>query len=194
MVVGHNHILATTLASDTRLIMSAQRKIISITISGLLLSWTSVPRLTAASPVRPPVGRNVDACSLLTVADASKALEVTSLPGKRLVASSPKVCMWSDDSTGEITHRRITLSIMSVAGFQVGKSTRSPKITIEPITGIGDEAYYEMVKSDSPFLFVRKGNTGFSVRILNGLKLKAFTREQEKAKEADLAKAAVAKL
>ena len=174
--------------------MSAQRRIISITIAGLLLSWTSVPRSIAASPVRPPAGRDVDACSLLTVADASKALEVTSLPGKRLVASSPKVCMWSDDSTGEITHRRITLSIMSVAGFQVGKSTRSPKITIEPITGIGDEAYYEMVKSDSPFLFVRKGNTGFSVRILNGLKLKAFTREQEKAKEADLAKAAVAKL
>jgi len=44
--------------------------------------------------------------------------------------------------------------------------------------------------SDSPLLIVRRGATVFNVRLLNGLKLNAFTLEQEKAKEADLAKAA----
>jgi hypothetical protein len=51
-----------------------------------------------------------------------------------------------------------------------------------------------LFKSDSPFLMVRKGGTVFNVRILNGLKLNAFTLEQEKAKEADLGKAAASRL
>jgi hypothetical protein len=41
---------------------------------------------------------------------------------------------------------------------------------------------------------VRKGNAAFNVRILNGLKFKAFTRDEEKAKEAALAKAAAGRL
>jgi hypothetical protein len=41
---------------------------------------------------------------------------------------------------------------------------------------------------------VRKGSSAFNVRILNGLKFKPFALGQVKAKEADLAKAAVAKL
>jgi hypothetical protein len=194
MVADQNLIVATTSASDTDMTMSAQRGIISIAICGLLLSWTAVTPSIAASLIRSQAGADVDACTLLTAADASKALEATSLPGKRLVASSSKVCMWSDDSSGAITHRRVTLSMTSLTGFQFAKSTANPKITIEPVTGIGDEAYYELFKGDSPFLVVRKGNTTFNVRILNGLKLKAFTLEQEKAKEADLAKAAAAKL
>jgi hypothetical protein len=55
---------------------------------------------------------------------------------------------------------------------------------------IGDEAYYELFKSESSFLVVRKGSTAFNVRILNGLKLKPFTLDEKKTKAADLAKAA----
>ncbi len=138
---------------------------------------------------------DVDACTLLTTAEASKALEVSSLPGKRMVASSPKVCGWSDGEAIGANYRRIVVTITSLAAFQFGKSGNNPKMTIETVPGIGDEAYYEILKtSESPFLVVRKGNTAFTVRVLNGSKLKAFTLEQEKAKEADLAKAAVAKL
>jgi hypothetical protein len=70
-----------------------------------------------------------------------------------------------------------------------------PTITIEPISGIGDEAFYQIYPKDqSPFIWVRKGNTAFAIRIITWLKPKPFTTEQEKSKEAVLAKAAVAKL
>jgi hypothetical protein len=102
--------------------------------------------------------------------------------------------MWSDVPNHNVDHRRITLSILSVAGFQVGKSGANKRITIEPVSGIGDEAYYELFTSESPFLVVRKGSVAFDVRILNGLKAKPFTLDEEKAKEADLAKAAASRL
>lgn len=144
----------------------------------------------AAALVLRPV--EPDACALLTDAEVSKVLEVKSLPGKRVVAESPKFCAWSDDPNGDIGHRRATAQFTSVAGFQFVKS-RAGRITIEPASGIGDEAYYVIDKS-SAFLAVRKGKSAIQVRVLNGLKFKPFTLEQEKAKEADLAKAAVARL
>src|SRR5689334_17717298 len=161
----------------------------------------SLPVLLAAGElrhVRPellsfaPVSAEPDACALLTEADVSAALEVKSLPGTHPVQSSTKMCSWSDAGS-DINHRRVVLSITSTAGFNFVKS-RTGKIIIEPVSGIGDDAFYQMTKSsESPFLFVKKGNSAFSVRILNGLKLKAFTREEEKSKEAALAKAAVAR-
>ena len=81
---------------------------------------------------------------------------------------------------------------MTTTAFDMGKSNK--QIKIEPVRGIGDEAYYEIFSSDSPLLVVRKGSSAFNVRILNGLKFKPFTLAEEKAKEADLAKAVVTKL
>jgi hypothetical protein len=161
----------------------------------------SLPVLLAASApkhARPellPIARAAtepDACALLTESDVSAALEVKSLPGKHPVETSTKMCSWSDAGS-DINHRRVVVSITSTDGFNFVKS-RSGKIIVEPVSGIGDDAFYQMTKStESPFLFVKKGNSAFSVRILNGLKLKAFTREEEKSKEAALAKAAVAR-
>ena len=167
-----------------------------VTRGGTLRAFVLAASLPISIPATHPslkLASDVDACTLLTTAEASKALEVTSSPGKRLIASSPKICVWSDAALGS-DGRHVNLSVMSPAGFQVGKSAGARGINIEPVSGLGDEAYYEIPKTDSPFLFVRKGQTAFSVRILNSLKMKAFSREQEKAKEADLAKAAVARL
>ncbi|MGH7615935.1 MAG: hypothetical protein ACREPM_01770 [Gemmatimonadaceae bacterium] len=168
------------------------RSVASIALCAVFIAAAPINSSSAAGSAAIRRSADADACALLTPAEVSKALGVTSLAGTRLIASSPKACMWSDDPNHGFDHRRVTLSITSAAGFQVGKS--SGRITTEPVAGIGDEAYYELPRSDSPFLFVRKGNTGFSVRVLNGLKLKAFTRDEEKSKEADLAKAAVARL
>ena len=168
----------------------ARRAFAPVGLAGAFVLAASLPVSIPATHPSLKLASDVDACTLLTTEEASKALEITSLPGKRLIASSPKVCVWSDASGG----RRVNLSVMTPAAFQVGKSAGARGINIEPVSGLGDEAYYEIPKTDSPFLFVRKGQTAFSVRILNGLKMKAFSREQEKAKEADLAKAAVARL
>jgi len=63
------------------------------------------------------------------------------------------------------------------------------------VSGIGDEAFYQIYpKHAPPFIWVRKGNTAFDIRIITGLKPRPFTVEQEKSKETVLAKAAVAKL
>jgi hypothetical protein len=128
----------------------------------------------------------------LTQAQVSAALEVKTLPGKPPLPSAPKLCVWSDNPDGSIGNRRVTLSLISRAAFDIVKS--NPRIKIEPVSGIGDEAYYQAFGSDSPLLVVRRGSSAFNVRILNGLKFKPFALAQVKAKEADLAKAALAKL
>jgi len=130
-----------------------------------------------------------DACSLLTAGEVSRALEIKSLPGKPAVAGSPKLCMWSDADAG-INGRRLTLSVTaSTTAFNLMKS--SPRITTEAVTGIGDEAFYEIPKGrETPILQVRKGNSVFTLRILNGSKSQAFALNEVKAKEATLAKEA----
>jgi hypothetical protein len=157
----------------------------SLILASLLLAWRDHP--SAGRTAEP------EACALLTEMEVSAALEIKSLPGKRTVASSPRSCMWSDDPKIGVDHRRVTLGLTSISAFNGGKSFTG-RITIEPAAGIGDDAYYEIFKSESPFLVARKGNVVINIRILNGLKLKGFTLEQEKAKEAELAKAALAKL
>jgi hypothetical protein len=157
----------------------------------LALAATSAVLILGAWRRTPPAP---DACALLTTAEVSAALEVASQPGKHLVDSSPKACIWSSDAGNTSGGRRVTLSIMAAASFNIGKSGMTPRVTIVPATGIGDEAYYQVFTADSPFLVVRKGGTVFNVRVLNDLKLKAFGLDQEKSKEADLAKAAAGRL
>lgn len=132
------------------------------------------------------------ACSLLTVQEVSAALEVQSLPGKALFGRS-SACIWSDDAAQSINHRRVTLSIVNTTAVFNNMKT-SPRLSTEPVTGIGDDAYYVLLKSESPQLAVRKGGNVIQIRVLDGLKEKPFTLAQQKAKEAALAKAAVARI
>ncbi|HET7374100.1 MAG TPA: hypothetical protein VFJ20_11960, partial [Gemmatimonadaceae bacterium] len=95
----------------------------------------------------------------------------------------------------------------SECGADHGRSTRNhldrqPRaahtvittIKVERIAGICDNAFYQVFPADSPMLCVLKGKTAFSLRIITRLKPAPFTTEQEKSKEAVLAKAVVAKL
>ncbi len=143
-----------------------------------------------ASAAWAAVPANEDACSLLTPGEVSAAIEIQSLPGKPVVPGSTKACMWTDSADASVGSRRVTLSITdSTVAFGLMKS--SPRITTEPASGIGDEALYEIPKDhEAPILQVRKGGSVFTLRILNGLKAKAFTTDEVKTKEATLAKAA----
>ena len=133
-----------------------------------------------------------DACSLLSLAQVSAALEVTSLAGRHPAPSVTSSCIWSDDANASASNRRVTLSLVSQRTFDFGKSMPRAKIT--PAPGIGDDAYYEQFGSDSPSLVARKGSAAISIRVLNGLKFKPFTLDQEKSREATLAQAALALL
>ena len=68
-------------------------------------------------------------------------------------------------------------------------------IQIESVSGIGDEAFYQIYPhNQNPFIWVCKGNTAFSIRIITTLEPRPFTNDQERSKLAALAKAAVGKL
>jgi hypothetical protein len=172
---------------------------ISIAGCALFLVSISAMRFVVADAHVPTAARTEpEACSLLSPADASAALEVESLPGKRITDSDPKGCIWSDPGASD-SSRRVALVLVSLNSFHIAR--RNTFAAVEPVAGIGDEAFYQAypnssktLPASSPFLWVRKGNSAFSLRILTRLKPKPFTIEQEKAKEAVLAKTAVAKL
>ena len=174
--------------------MHTQRRIISIATYGLLLASMSATRFVAAKLHARPSARSAPAaCTLLTTKDATTALEVPSQPGKELVNSTG--CVWWSDPAASDTSRRVTLVTHSLAAFQAAMHPAITTIKIEPVSGIGDEAFYQIYpKGQNPFIWVRKGNTAFDVRIITRLDPKPFTMEQEKSKDAVLAKAAVAKL
>jgi hypothetical protein len=131
-----------------------------------------------------------DACSLLTTAEVSTALEIKSLPGKFAIAGSPKACVWSDTPEAGPDSRRVTLSITSsTVAFNNMKS--SPRITTEPASGVGDEAFYALPSAhETPILQIRKGTSVLALRILNGFKSKPFALADVKTKEASLGRAA----
>jgi hypothetical protein len=131
---------------------------------------------------------NVDACSLLTAPEVSTAIEVPVDKGHHLIEPSKGECWWSDATTADPDHRRVTLSIMAPVAFNNMKS--SPRLTTEPISGVGDEAFYVLPKGAGPILVVRKGGVDFQIKILNGFKLKPLGADVVKARELVLAKAA----
>ena len=122
--------------------------------------------LSARAPVDP------DACTLLTEDQVSAAIEAKSQPGQHGGKTSTKTCIWSDDPKHGIDHRRVTLSITSLTGFNVGRTVK--QATAEPVSGLGDDAYYMIYTADAPTLVVRKGGSAFNIRLLNGSGLKSI--------------------
>jgi hypothetical protein len=132
---------------------------------------------------------NVDACSLLTASEAGAAIDV-GVTGHHLMAGSKGECFWSDDTTADINHRRVTLSIIAQAAFDHTKT--SPRLKTEPVAGVGDDAFYVSPGGGSvPIIDVKKGNVYFQIKILNGLKVKPPLKADDvKARELVLAKKA----
>ena len=175
--------------------MDARRAITSIANPGLLLLAMSATGYKAADWHDSLRDRNeLEACTLLSNSDAAKALDVATTSSKRLVEASPRGCVWSNDPAASDSSRRVALVLHAPAAFQAAMHTVITTIKIEPVAGIGDNAFYQVFPADSPMIWVLKGSTAFSLRIITRLKPAPFTIEQEKAKEAVLAKAVVAKL
>lgn len=176
--------------------MDARRRILSIASCGLFLTSMSATRFAAAgSHLTPSRQGPSDACALLTAGDASTALEATSLPGKHLMESDSKLCGWSSDPKLSDSSSRVVLAIVSPAQFKIAMRPAIATIKVEPVSGVGDEAFYQIYPNASPFIWVRKGNNAVSIRILTRRKPSPpFTLDQEKSKELVLAKAAAAKL
>ena len=107
-----------------------------------------------------------EACTLLTQTQVSAALDVQVDAGTPI--GRPSACQWAGKG------RFATLTIMQplagkspVERFNAGKTSTMPGITVEPVSGVGDEAFYVYFSSTTRALglVVRKGSSAFEIRV-----------------------------
>ena len=107
-----------------------------------------------------------EACTLLTQTQVSAALDVQVDAGTPI--GRPSACQWAGKG------RFATLTIMQpLAGkspierFNAGKTSTMPGITVEPVSGVGDEAFYVYFSGTTRALglVVRKGSSAFEIRV-----------------------------
>lgn len=129
----------------------------------VIVSLASLPIPRAGSlQTAPPV-----ACNLLTSKEVSA---VIGGPGTGSPIASPTSCQWVG-----VQSKRVTLTINQPRGgkspvdqFDSARARTLPGITVEPVTGVGDDAYYVYFAGQNRAgcgLVVKKGTSVFEVRI-----------------------------
>ncbi len=123
-------------------------------IGSILLSYTA--RSFAAG----------EACTLITQTQVSAALEVPVDAGTPI--GSPSTCQWT--GKGRFTTLTITQPLAgksAVDRFNAGKTATLPGIIKEPVSGVGDEAFYIYFGNTTRAmgLVVKKGSSAFEIRV-----------------------------
>jgi hypothetical protein len=123
-------------------------------ISGILVSYTA--RSFAAG----------EACTLITQTQVSAALEVPVNAGTPI--GSPSTCQWT--GKGRFATLTITQPLAgksAVDRFNAGKTSTLPGIIKEPVSGVGDEAFYIYFGNTTRAmgLVVKKGSSAFEIRV-----------------------------
>jgi hypothetical protein len=124
----------------------------------LLVSSASAPAFPAPQQV---------ACQMLTQAQLSEATGATIGAGAPI--SRPGTCQWSGG--GKI----VTLTINELKNgkspvdqFDAGKASTMAGVTVEPVAGVGDDAYYVYFAGTTRAgcgLVVKKGTSAFEIRV-----------------------------
>ncbi|HLZ35098.1 MAG TPA: hypothetical protein VKP13_13870 [Nitrospira sp.] len=124
-------------------------------IGGILVSYTA--RSFAAG----------EACTLLTQIQVSAALEVPVDAGTPI--GRPSACQWT--GKGRFATLTITQPLAgksAIDRFNAGKASTLPGIITEPVSGVGDEAYYVYFSNTTRAglgLVVKKGSSAFEIRV-----------------------------
>jgi hypothetical protein len=128
----------------------------AVLTASILISPTG---LSAAAPTV--------ACELLTQARVG---EVLGMPvGAGTPIARPGTCQWF--GKGRFTTLTITLpkgSQTPVDQFNAGKASKLAGVTVEPVSGVGDEAYYVYFAGTTRAgsgIVVRKGASSFEIRV-----------------------------
>jgi len=157
-------------------------------------SYRILLALAAASlAVSPPAfaqASGKDPCTLLTAADVSSALGITSRPGRPYLGST-HVCYFAADTGYVIGAPSVTLMVMTPVAFQ-NQSHMPGALAGHALAGLGDEAY-SVSSGGYAKVLVRKGTVMFSVTIVAGEKSKA-TPAQIVEMERGLATKALARI
>lgn len=130
------------------------------------------------------------ACPLLTQAQIASATGATVEAGTPIGA--PTSCQWAGQ--GKIVTlviRRPLAGKSPVDQFNDGKTRKLPGVTTEPVSGVGDDAFYVFFAGANRAgcgVVVKKGSSVFEVRVYG------FDLEQAKGVAKTLAQGAAAKL
>ncbi len=107
------------------------------------------------------------ACGLLTQTSVSTALGTSVEAGAPI--SGPASCQWMGKGKwATLTVTQPLAGKSAVDRFNAGKAGSLPGITKEPVSGVGDDAYYVYFSNTSRAglgLVVRKGSSAFEVRV-----------------------------
>jgi hypothetical protein len=125
-----------------------------VLIGGLLVSYTA--RSFAAG----------EACTLITQTQVSAALEVSVNAGTPI--GSPSTCQWTGKGkTATLTITQPLAGKSAVDRFNAGKTSTLPGIIKEPVSGVGDEAFYIYFGNTTRAmgLVVKKGSSAFEIRV-----------------------------
>ena len=127
----------------------------------------------------------LDACSLITAAEVAAVLGQPVASG---VVPEPGAssCIFVDSAKAT---NSVEISITRVADFNPNQKSITG-LTITPVSGVGDAAYYVNLGGGYDSLKVRKGQTTFSVSVL----LKGASDSQLEAAEKTLAVAAAGRI
>jgi hypothetical protein len=116
----------------------------------------------AAQQSTSPAGAAVDPCTLITQAEAAAAFGGPVDPGKQAAAGASS-CLWS--ASKPVSADGVDIAVIGVSTFD--KSHKSgPGITVTPVPGLGDEAYFVDLGPGFVNLQVRKGSTTFTVDVM----------------------------
>lgn len=149
-----------------------------------VIAMSGVAAILAAAPS----ASAPDPCSYLTTAQVSAALGIPVADGKLVV---PKLCFWQ--GTGQMDGKKVALTILTMDGFNTGKTPLSG--TEKPaVSGVGEDAYYKYWaeprydKIKVVDLDVKKGSIVF------GIEVTGFPLNQGKAIAKTLATQVAAKI
>jgi len=131
-----------------------------------------------------------DACMLLTDAQVTAALGVTVSPGTPI--GLPTSCQWAGKGKiATLTANNTIGGKTALERFDTGKNSNLPGIKVEPVSGVGDDAYYVFYSGTNRAglgLVVKKGKNAFEVRVYG------FDLEQAKPVARTLAQNVAGKL
>jgi hypothetical protein len=107
----------------------------------------------------------LDACSLITAAEASAALGGEPVDAGIVPTPGARSCLFAGHPAQGLDVNGVEISITSVAAFNPDKKS-IPGLTITPVSGVGDAAYYVSMGAGLVVLNVRKAQTTFTASVI----------------------------
>jgi hypothetical protein len=122
------------------------------------------PATAATDTAAAGAPKALDACTLITTDEAAAALGEPVDPGT-VPEPGASSCLFSGHPAQGISIDGVEISITGLGGFDPNKKS-IPGLTITPVSGVGDAAYYVSIGAGHVVLNVKKGQTTFTVSVL----------------------------